>query len=312
MKFHEYAHHLFDAMRRRRVIMSMIDRAKEMEARENLARRLPEFESTPLYVLREPANVVVDDDLRTFARERLRDGRLTLPFPRMLLQITLTDTHDPDHPGVAPAPDVWIILATREDALPDTPVFRHFLDSLGPGAPDDIWIQMFETTLDALDEWLQPGAFSRASVAALKTYATNAFAGTPDDMRQHSNRVMEAAKFLCSVLAMLDSPSIEIEPVKVPKEINRGRRLMKRPQIPDHTVIRLPKLVYASAGEDKGGTHKRPRPHWRRPHRREFKPGKFTEIPLTLVAKRPDEPPPPPPVVELVTLSVTDKKEPAQ
>jgi hypothetical protein len=305
MKFQEYAHHLFDAIRRQRVMLSMRDLNDERLARGNLARRLPEFERTPLYVLRDPADVIADRELSIISREWVREGRLALPFPKMMLQVVLTDTIDPESLGVKPANDVWIILATREDSLPDLPEFKHFISCVGPGDPNSFWVQMFETTIDALDEWIQPGAFVRVGNGDLRGYATDQLAGTPDDMREHARRVNLAAGFLCCVLAMLDSPSVELEAVKIPKEVNRGRSLIKKSRIPDHTVIRLPKIVYAQSGGHQGGTHRRPRTHWRRPHKREIKPGKFVDIPLTLVAKVEGQPPPPAPVVELVT-----RKEP--
>lgn len=308
MKFQEYAHHLFDAVRKRRVVMCMRNVEQEHRARDNLASFVPDLERLPLYVLREPANETLDTGLLEIASERLQQGRIKLPFDRMLVQLTYTDTYDPSDRSRVTPDDVYIVMATREDVMVDTPDQRAFFERVGRGDDAAFWVQIFETSFEELDMWLQPPLLVRVSDGRLHCYQFGDFAGSDEQLDQLSNVVTDAAGYLCAILTLLDSPSVELEAVRIPKEINRGRSLIKKSRIPDHTIIRLPKIAYTSpAGEDQGGTHRRPRSHWRRPHDREFKPGKFTHIPLTLVAKKEGEPPPPPPIVEIVT----HRKEPS-
>lgn len=299
MKFQEHAHHLFDAIRRNRILFGMADWDEERRAMANLRGHLPRIEQMPVYVLRDPANETFDGDLFEIAAEWLQQGRIKLPFPRMLLQIRLTDTFNPGESEIPPD-DIWVIMATAESDMDDTPTQRAFFNQVGRGDENAFWIQVFRTVESELFEWIQPCVMVRANGGLLHLYSFGEMRGDEKEKESLRLSVMDAAGYLVATLTVMDSPSIEVESVKIPKQLNRGRHLINKSRIPDHTVLRLPKVAYA-AGEHQGGTHRRPRTHWRRPHTRHLPSGKEASIPLTLVAKVEGQPAPPPPVTEIVT-----------
>jgi hypothetical protein len=288
MKFDTVVHHFFDAIRKYRIMYDRWAVGAE-DAMDMLAAILPERTRHPIYVLREPANeTLADETLVRMATEEVKRGGLRLPFPRTVWQFTVTDmVDDPARPDAC-TPDVWIVLASE-------------IQEEG-GAPD-IWISLFTGSAADPREWLVIPAAARIHDGQLRLMRFQMKDPPPNDADRAARdtaMIQDAAMFVCTCLVLMQSPAVEVEAVKVPRDVNRGRRLMKRPQVPDHGVIRLPRLAYV--GKDTpAGTHARPRCHWRRSHRREFKPGEWTDIPLTLVARRGDEPPPPPPVTEIVT-----------
>jgi hypothetical protein len=301
MKFQEYAHHLFDAIRRGRILMGTPDDTTEMRARDELLAYLPEMEKIPLYVLRETTTETFDKTLFEYGHDRLAQGRIRLPFERMMFQFQVSGFVDPEDPAKPLPDDIWIVVATTEASMPSVRKGSNLWNEIGRGDENSFWVSLFATSINDLGEWFEPPIMVRASHGRLQSFYQHNPDNERDPLARWAENAVDAAGYVVCVLAMMESPSIELEAVKIPKQVNRGRSLLKRSRIPDHTVIRLPKIVYAHDGEHQGGTHKRPRCHWRRPHRREYKPGEWADIPLTLVARREGEPLPPPPVVEIIT-----------
>jgi hypothetical protein len=285
MKYQTVAHHWFDAIRNNRVLFDRhLTDFEGMAASFQAA--LPVLVQLPVYVVREPVNEVFDEALTDLAFEWITDGRIKLPHPSMIWQFTATDTNRPGHADI-PASDVFIVLAIDEPDY-DTILFHHFV-----------------TTEELKGGWIHVPCVTRIKdgrLSAMRHQMAGESSDTPPNYEKaEAQNAIDATYWVCSSIIMMESPSIEIEAVKIPKQVNRGRSLIKKSRIPDHTVIRLPKIVYTSTNGHQGGTHKRPRPHWRRPHTRHLKSGKTADIPLMLIASREGEPPPPPPVVELVT-----------
>lgn len=303
MKFQEYAHNLFDAIRRGRVLLGTLDDTTEKRARDELLAYLPEMEKIPLYVLRETTVETFDETLFEYGHDRLTQGRIRLPFERMMFQFQVSGFVDPEDPEKSLPDDIWIVVALTEASMPSARAGDALWDELGRGDENSFWVSLFATSINELGEWFEPPVMVRASHGRLQSI----YRHNPDNERDPLNRwaehVVDAAGYVVCVLAMMESPSIELESVRIPKQVNRGRSLIRKSRIPDHTVIRLPRIVYATPAGDggMGGAHRRPRVHWRRPHTRHYQNGKTTEIPLTLVARVEGEPLPPPPVVEIVT-----------
>jgi hypothetical protein len=304
MKFQTYTHHLFDAIRRGRILSACYsdDRPRLVDMWQC---GLAHLERVPTYVVREPVNDIFDNDLLVLANEWTLAGKARLPVPEMLVQFRLTNRFDPDHPERPPPEDIWIVYAATQEALRVGNLF-HVNPEVLEGEPGAIWMFVASTVITELGDWATTPLVVRYSEVSrgLQIYAI--MRGV-DPVREYAKDIeddmIDAASWLLGTVFMMESPSIELEAVKVPKQVNRGRSLLKKSRIPDHTIIRLPRIFYTTPAGDggMGGTHRRPRVHWRRSHDREYRPGKFTHIPLTLVAKKEGEPLPPPPVVEIVT-----------
>lgn len=289
MKFECHVHHLFDAIRKEQVFGGFSSETRA-EWRRRLRQNLPEMERMPVFVVRDAADEVFDGEMMALARQAWAEGRVSLPYPRLFIQIQVPNMVDDDGSPVSDA--IWImhLVLNPEGGFLEALLF---LSDIGDSR---------EWGVAPVSACLYPG--SGAIEIALEVPEDPDRLTHPAVSSLLGDILRDAGAGLCAavaVLLMLDSPAVEIRAVKVPKEINRGRRIMKRSPVPDHTVLRLPRIAYVDS--DGTGTHKRPRMHWRRPHRREFRPGQFTNIPLTLVARQADAPVPPAPMVEIVTRS---------
>jgi hypothetical protein len=299
VKFAVHTHHLFDAIKKGRMLSGCYeeDHHRLIGMWQN---GVAELEKVPTYVMRDPGEDIYTEELFEVAREWMREKRVKLPMPQMLLQVAFSDRYDPDYPNVRPPDDVWVIYGCTQEQMRENNIFQITPETLA-GDPDAIWVFSQTTVVTELHEWGSPPLAARIINGEIQLFKIHK--GVSPEYRYAEGikeDLQDAASYLIATIVLMTSPSIEVEAVKIPREVNRGRSLLKKSRIRDHTVLRLPKIVYTK-GEDRGGTHRRPRAHWRRPHDREYRPGKFTHIPLTLVAKREDEPLPPPPVTEIIT-----------
>jgi hypothetical protein len=306
MTFESHAHHLIDAFRRRRIHGAGYDEDRERIGGVLLLEQ--EYASASIFVVREPVNETIGTDLLDLAWGWQAEGRLRLPADHCLFQIRLSDVLPNPETGEHYPDDMWIIHAATETGLANLigDDMVHTDHDPGPdGGRDDtaFALQIFKTDVDDPHNWFAGPVTARVAHGRVRTYRYRTRREWLDEnLDSLSDDCLDAVNFVIGILAMMQSPALEVARVHVPKQINRGRSLLRKSRIRDHSVLRLPKLVLADGERGPGGgTHRRPRPHWRRPHTRHYSDGKTVEIPLTLVARREGDALPPPPVVEIIT-----------
>jgi hypothetical protein len=286
VKFECHTHHLLDAIRKRKLLAGLTPKGGQAYL-DWFEKSLPGLVKTPVFVLRDNPDILVDDTMAEIATAWQAEGRLKLPYPegmflemRVVLEDGLTEM-------------IWIVHAQRIEAYgPEQEHIRALL-FIAPDELCPLW-QAMPRIVSAY-----PGGRRQMTAPLWEGLTYPDKDNPPHDIQMIHDNVSYAFSVLAGTLIMMASPAVEMTSVMVPKEINRSRRIMKRSPIPDHTILRLPRVAYVES--DGTGTHRRPRMHWRRPHTRHYQDGKTTEIPLTLVAKVEGAPVPPAPTVEIVT-----------
>lgn len=285
MKFATHAHNLFDALRKGRIKSTVAVGAgydPELERVRFDDRRC--MEQAPVFVLGDRLNEVFTPDLFALVRERMVAGRLALPYHAMLLELSAIED-DPDDAAGRLIP--WIIQAV---APPNRNGFVLWTFG-GPSREVPNWERVPIPVLVVQDPERRTGGVSYFPKPDFLTDA---------HYEECVGILKDTVGCFCGILLMMDSPAVEIEAVRVPREFNRGRSLLKKSRIPDHTILKLPKVVYVEA-PGAGGSHATPIAHWRRAHKRILADGREVKVRMTVVAQREGEPPPPPPVTEIVT-----------
>lgn len=105
MTFESHAHHLIDAFHRRRIYGAGLDKDRERIGAVLLMEQ--EYASASIFVVREPVNETIDDDLLEVAWTWQSEGRLRLPADHCLFQIRLSDVMPNPGTGENYLDDMW-------------------------------------------------------------------------------------------------------------------------------------------------------------------------------------------------------------
>ncbi|NUB25789.1 hypothetical protein GAY30_12930 [Azospirillum brasilense] len=284
-----HVHHLCEWLRqwpKRIVNASALDRQRLLRGSATLALA---FRRMPLYVMQEDIDAFWDNALFETAMDLQKAGELRLPFPAMLIEVTLPGMTNPST-GETGLVDIYIIHAVQD---PDT---------------GHIQFTPYTAGTNRLGAWL--GGLGTGELR-MGERRMRLWDQPPDgtEMGDYCRSTLSAAGwFLAALLAVINSPAVERETVAAPEAMNKARVSRGVAPIPAFEAVRLrlPKTVAAPAadgvGEEPAGTGGRvrrtPKPHWRRGHQRRCPSGKVTAIPATVVAWS-GEGAPPAPVVQV-------------
>ena len=283
-----HVHHLCDALRhapKRIVNASGLNRQRLLRDSATLALA---FRKMPLYVIQEDIDAFWDGALFETAMDLQQAGELRLPFPAMLIEVTLPGMADPST-GEMDLVDIYIIHAAQE---PDT---GHILFAL------------YTTGTNDLGTWLGGLGTGELRMGERRMLLWGQPPDGTDGGDYCRTALSTAGCFLAALLAVINSPAVECETVVAPTAMNKARVSRGTAPIPAFEAVRLrlPKTVAApspGANDEPAGTGGRgrrtPKPHWRRGHPRRCPSGKVTAIPATIVAWS-GEGAPPAPVVQV-------------
>lgn len=278
MKLETHAHHLFDALRKKKVHAGLTPAAHDYWI-SLMGIERPIMERAPLFVLRDPVNTV----MQTPAFQQVTRQKLAictrLPSRTMLIEVR-ADGLGGD--GLPEPDDIWIVYARQEEG---------FIQTL-----------LCATALGLINTWSVYPFVMRVGgpEQTLETYFLHPDDGLRPPDKGEAVEIMwrnskTAALLLVGLLCLMNSPATEVqsETITVPRKVNRGRSLLNKSRVPDHTILTLPKVVHVSP-DDHGphGTHASPKTHWRRAHKRHYASGKVVDIPEILVNPGEGDPPP--------------------
>lgn len=286
MKFETHVHLLFDAIRKNDLRAGPTYEACKKWSHA-ISHDFPQLQRAPVYLLRGWANELFAESVgRAVAKANL-EGRFRLPHPFMLVEMTVAHLETEKDPTDF---ERWIVF--------------------GYQMPEHVGIIVFDSDGRDPKTWfVRPpkGKFKVGSemieVGAIESGTYDYFDAKPEAWEDLTNDTTLAACIFCSLCYLMDQPATPVisEAVTVPKEVNRGRSLLKKSRVPDHTILTLPKVVHVSAdGQSLHGSHASPKTHWRRSHERHYASGKVVRVPETVVNHQPGQPLPPPPVTEIV------------
>lgn len=285
--FATHVHHLFDRIAKRTLGAGFTEESN-LAWLDNLGAGLPVMRKAPVYVLRDPANLVIKDWLADEAITGMPLRQVHLPAPMVLLETRIATREANGERG---PDDLWIIQATQEAGGIQTLLFTTDVTR-----PKDFVLYPYVGRMFPNIPKFMLGTFFNADQQSPNHVKVEA-----ENMRKDCT---SAAVTVCTVMMLMMAPATQVqsESVAVPKEANRGRSLLKKSRIPNHTILTLPKIVHV-APSGPHGTHASPRTHWRRPHVRRYPSGKVVRIDKILVNAEPGLPPPPLPVTEIVLKS---------
>jgi hypothetical protein len=279
MKFETHVHHLLDAIRREKISGGYTVTSNylwNLKLRQDLNR----LKQVPVLVLRDPLNAYgTNEEWVNASRALNMKQALTLPYVDVFVE-AVRQYQDGET-------QTWIILAERKEN-------------------GGFAIMLFVTTehgwmVYPATAWTVPG---QSGIEIGLVHEDDATPGVisedeHDTIRGHCLNAVVVVGVLSMLMA---APAIEVqsETITVPREVNRGRSLLNKSRVPDHTILTLPKVVHVSPdGQSLHGTHASPKTHWRRSHERHYASGKVVRVPETVVNHRPGAPLPPPPVTEV-------------
>lgn len=276
MTIETHAHHLFDAFSRNAMKAGpTAEAAKKWTAA--LKTDMPYIRQSPIYVLRGWANELFDGSVPEAATRANMAGEFRLPHPSMLVEMSIVYENTAIDPNER---SHWLVFAHQQ--------------------AEHIGVVVFDYDVTGTRTWYVLPAKARfrtgqecVDVAAIDNTTYDYFDAKPHVWERISDDVGMACSILFSMIYAMNAPAIEIQSryVAVPKDINRGRTLLKKSRVPNHTVLTLPKVAYVGTGSQHG-THASPKTHWRRPHKRHYASGKVVDIPEILVNPGEGDPPP--------------------
>lgn len=294
MSFKTHVHHLFDKIAKRK-LGAGFTRESHLSWLDHVGASLPDMQKAPVYVMRDPANLVIKDWLADEALSKMPLQHVQLPAPIILMETRIATT-EPN--GGRGPDDLWIIMATQEARSIQTLLF-----TTDEHHPHDWVLYPYVGRMYPEIPQFMLGTFFEADQ---KTPINDVV-----EAKNMQKDCTSAAVTVCTVVMLMSAPATQVqsETVTVPKDVNRGRSLIRKSRIPNHTVLTLPRVIPDATPPQ--GTHASPRPHWRRSHERRYPSGKVVRIDRILVNAKPGEPPPPPPVTEVVMTKPAGRVCPA-
>lgn len=281
MKFETHVHQLFDAIRN-----CTIGAGFNQETHASWVRTLnvdlPNMRNAPIFVLRDYAQDILSKEMMNAVFDPTPNERVRLPTPTVIMEFRVK---------AADGDERWIVYSRQNEDHIAAILCCKMVDS------SRTW------TVHPYVTKLYPTGKKRVEVGTI--FDGDQMIGDSEGYDVKALRVdcITAISVVCAVILLMTMPAtvVHAETVTVPKEVNRGRSLLKRSRIPNHTILTLPRVVCASLDDDgPHGTHASPKTHWRRPHERRYPSGKVVRIDRILVNAKPGESLPPPPVTEIV------------
>lgn len=199
-----HVHHLCDVLRQApKWIVSAAGLNRQRLLRDSATLALA-FRKMPLYVMQEDIDAFWDGALFETAMDLQQAGELRLPFPVMLIEVTLPGMADPST-GETSLVDIYVIHAAQE---PDT---GHILFALYTTGTNDLgaWLGGLGTGELRMGErrmllWGQPSDGTDAGDYCRAALST-------------------AGCFLAALLAVINSPAVEREAIAAPTAMNKAR-----------------------------------------------------------------------------------------
>lgn len=276
MKLETHAHHLFDAFSRNALRAGPTAEAVQKWTAA-LKADMPHIRRSPVYVLRGWANELFDPSVSEAAARANVAGEFRLPHPWLLVEMNIVYESTATDPSQVSR---WIVFAHQQ--------------------ADHIGVVVFDYDAPQTKTWYVLPAKARfrvgqehVDICGIDETTYDYFGKKPDIWDRLSDDVGMACSILFSMIYAMNAPTIEVQSryVAVPKDINRGRSLLKKARVPDHTILTLPKVAYVGPSIQHG-THASPKTHWRRAHKRHYASGKVVDIPEILVNPGEGDPPP--------------------
>jgi hypothetical protein len=286
MKFETHVHHLFDAIRRGKVRAGFTPASNEQWLK-SLQATAHVMEAAPVYVVNEPFDDLIRSDVVIEAQHANEKGQIYVPGGAFIMEGLIRAK---DLNGKVGLNTRWVVLLWQSEES-----YMQAIHFFANAAADSVWLA---------NPYVPQVHSGKTEIQNAVMVITDA--NPPEKNQELADRLeddaMQATVLAATLAHLLIAPPIEMKghEVSVPREINRGRRLMKRAPVPQHTVLTLPRLTYVHAADQQAhGTHASPRTHWRRSHERHYASGKVVRVSETVVNHRPGSPLPPPPVTEV-------------
>ena len=216
--------------------------------------------ATPIYLLEDRAEDIFDDALLSPSLDRLKTGELALPYREILLDFVATCDD-----GTL---DRFVVLA-KQNSETNLSIIPYYARST------DIWL----------------GGLGMAELDTLAPNGLTIYQMTGPKEFESLDQACQAVcvyttQILLCFLALLESDDRVLRDVPAPTRLNKKRQERARCPIPGFCTVSLrrPGSTTSHTGRHSAGhDHGRPRPHWRAGHRREFQPGRFTQVKAALV-----------------------------
>lgn len=294
-KVPSWIHHYTGALRGAGIVMDYGRRADGLPVHEG---NVPDW-SAPVFVLQDPFDVYATPELWEEAMALARARLLALPFDIFAIEVR-GPVVDPEHGIDGEDHSIILVGSSRVGTTrgPDmAPIVFLSVVQTDPSRPQE-WVGGFGAAVCDLEEAAATGVLNvRADIAR-----------TTVDMDASNAILGEVVRLVFGFLALLGTPVVERERVEAPAKLNKARAAKGKAPLRAHEVVtlRLPKVRSEPGGREAGEggrSRARPSPHWRRGHLREYKPGKFTRIPITVVACEDGKAPPQAPRFDVKTRS---------
>jgi hypothetical protein len=264
-----WVHHLADALAKGNLWHFSANTKHRDEVREDCAEIAELLPRLPVFVFQQNGRDLENDALFDHAHETWTG----LPFKDMVLETPIYLRDDQDDP------DRYVILAHQSD-------------------DGRVVIELFGTSDDPTVWWCDFGIVVLTPENG-ELYCEHR--EPPDVPLKHRNQIQasmqDALGMLVGFIGLLNTPAIASEKRPASEKLNRARAKRGRAAIPNYTTVtlRLPKRKPGereSAGQSGRAS---PRVHWRSGHKREYRPGKWSVVPPTIVGHKSETEAPPPP-----------------